>query len=922
MLRVSPRIPVALLALATTAAFAHTASADRAKLDPRARVALAQIERGDAADAMKFRGAAVNSESQLDVFIVGSVSRAELEAAGALIRTEVPGAGIYTAYIPASSVDAVSALGGVVRIQGAALCEPELAVSVPTTGANLLRGAGPAFTGLNGAGVLLGDVDSGIDYGHGDFKDAGGLTRLINIWDQTTAAAPAPPAFGYGSEWDAASINANLCTEVDAASGHGTHVMGIQGGDGSQTGGVVPAYSYAGMAPMADLLMVKTNFSNTGVMDGVAYVFQRATDLGKQAVCNLSLGSHFGPHDGTHPFEAGLSAMTGPGRIVVKSAGNERTNANHAEIFAAAGGTNVTMSVTGGTLNGHAIAIDGYYEATENLSVQITTPGGFVVGPITLGTDSGAFPGTLSPTNGWVYIENGVALTATGDKQVYIELNNPGGHTLNGTWTIRFFGVTLGAALGEVDLWRFFNNTSTANFVTGNQPTEEKVSQPGNAVDLITVAAYAPRQTWTDCNNLTLNFTPVTPPGNLASFSSPGPTRDGRQKPDITAPGTPIASTTSFDSPVNCAAGGSLFINDGMNHVVNAGTSMAAPHVSGAVALLLQKYGAAVTPNFAKAFLNSRALVDANTGAVWNKDWGNGKLRLGDMVDPVVNVLAPNGGESFTVGDPVNLDWNATDALGGVTSVDLYLSRNGSGGPWETIATGEANDGTYPWVATGPATNNALLRAVAADAALNSDTDESDAKWTIDDAVPAVMQYFDAETSGDGAVTVRWQFEDDQDFRIIDLERSDSREGPFAVVDAERSSFAGEQIAIDRSAVAGHRYYYRLAATLADNSKAYFGPIMVQLDGATLAFGLSRIAPNPAIGPVGIDFALARDAKVRVSVVNVLGREVAELANGEFAAGSHHVRWDRAATGVPAGLYFVVYHTPAQKFTQRVVVTN
>jgi subtilisin family serine protease len=914
-----PRISVALVALAAIGCFVHTASADRAKLDPRARVALAQIEGGETAAAMKNRAAAVNGASELDVFIVGNVSRAELEAAGARIRTEIPGAGIFTAYIPATAVDAVSALSGVMRIQGSAPCEPELAISVPTTGANLLRGAGPAFTGLNGAGVIVGDVDSGVDYGHGDFKDAGGLTRFVNIWDQTTADAPPPGAYGYGSEWDAASINANVATEVDV-SGHGTHVLGIAGGDGSQTGGPHPAHAFAGMAPMADLIMVKTTFQTSAVVDGVNYVFDRATALGKNAVCNLSLGSHFGPHDGTDAFEAGLSAMTGPGRLVVKSAGNERTNANHAEVFATVAGTNATMSVSGGAAAGTVVAIDGYYESTEILSVQITTPGGFVVGPVLLGTASAPYPGVATPANGLVYIENGMTLTATGDRQVYIELNNPGGATLTGTWTIRFFGIGLGAANGEVDMWRFFNNTSTANFVTGNQPTEEKVSQPGNAVELITTAAYASRVTWIDCNNFTLNFVGAPPAGALAGFSSPGPTRDGRQKPDIAAPGTPIASATSFDIVQVCAAGGSVNINDGMNHTVNSGTSMAAPHTTGALALIMQKYGA-VTPAFAKAFLNARAVVDANTGAVWNKDWGNGKLHLGDMVDPDVTVLSPNGGESYIVGNAVNLTWNATDALGGVTAVDLYLSRNGNAGPWETIATGEANDGTYAWVATGPATNNALLRAVAKDAALNSDTDESDAKWEIDDAVPAVMQYFEGETSGDGAVTIRWQFEDDGEFRVIDVERSESRDGPYAVIDAERTSFAGGQIAVDRTAVAGHTYFYRLAATLADNSRAHFGPIMVSLDGPALAFGLGRVAPNPSLGPVGIDFSLAREAKVRVSVVNVAGREVAELADGVFGAGVHHVSWDRGAAGAPAGLYFVVYRTPERTFTQRVVVT-
>src|SRR6185503_18468917 len=105
--------------------------------------------------------------------------------------------------------------------------------------------------------------------------------------------------------------------------GHGTHVLGIAGGDGSATGGGVPAYTYAGMAPKADLVVVKTDMSDTGVLDGVAYVMNRATALGKPAVVNLSLGTLYGPKDGTSPFEAGIAALTGPGRVIVVAAGND-----------------------------------------------------------------------------------------------------------------------------------------------------------------------------------------------------------------------------------------------------------------------------------------------------------------------------------------------------------------------------------------------------------------------------------------------------------------------------------------------------------------------------------------------------------------------------------------------------------------------
>ena len=911
MLRALRRTVPAFLVLCLAAG---PAFADMAKLDPRARTALAQLRDGSSVESMKGRGAAVSNEGMIDAFVTGPVSRMELEGAGAIVRTELPG--IFTVYIPESAVDAVAALAGVQRIPGAAPVELALDASVPTTGANLLRGAGPAFTGLNGSGVLVGDVDSGIDFDHQDFKNGAGLTRLINIWDQTNAAGPGPGPFLYGTEWNAAQIDGGLCTQVNL-DGHGTHVMGIAGGDGSGTGGVVPAFTYVGMAPMADLMMVNTNFQTTGVFDGVAYIMNRATALGKNAVVNLSLGSHFGPHDGTSTFESGLSALTGPGRIIVKSSGNERGQARHAEVFAAGAGTSATMTIAGSAV-GRIVAIDGYYEASENIDVRVTTPNGTILGPFTVGTGTVAFPGATT-ANGRVYVENGVALTATGDKQVYIEINVQTGQTMNGTWTFTFIPVALGAANGEVDMWRFFNSSGTsANFVIGNQNAEELISEPGNAVELITTAAWTSKRVWTDCNGLNLQFNGSTAVGTLAPFSSPGPTRDGRQKPDIAAPGTAIASATTFDVAQACAAAGSLNLGDGMQHTMNQGTSMAAPHTTGAAALIMQKYGA-VTPAFIKNFLTTRANL-TGVPAVWNKDWGNGKLFLGDMVDPTALVVGPNGGETVLIGDNVKLSWNANDALGGVTAVDLELSRSGPGGPWETIAVNEPNDGTYDWVATGPPTVLAILRATAKDAAGNTGSDVSDLPWIIEAPVPATMAFYEAEAV-EGGVEVRWQVGDrDLAGAAVRVERADVVTGPYEAIPAERRSEGDVQVALDRSAEAGRSYFYQLVL-----DGTTFGPIAVRTDNAYTEFALAGISPNPSSsGPVDIAFTVARDARVSLAIYDLRGRQVAKVADQRYAPGRYTARWDRTIDGARAGagMYFVRMISPAGEKTGRVMITN
>lgn len=919
------RLPLRRFLLVALALAVAAPAFGASKLNSRARIAVEQIRAGVSLDKLAASGAAINAEGEMDAFIVGSTSRSELEAMGVKIRTEVntPYGIVRTAYIPVGIVDAVAGLQSVSRIEAATPMELEINVSVPTTNANNLRGAAPAFTpGLNGQGVLVGDVDSGVDYNHGDFLDPLGNSRFVSIWDQTVVGAP-PAGFGYGTEWSNAQLTANLSTQTNT-DGHGSHVMGIAGGDGS---GSTTPFVYVGMAPRADLCMVKTNFQTTGVLDGVNYVFDRATALGMNAVCNLSLGSHFGPHDGTDAFESGMSAMCGAGRIIVKSAGNERstTNIRHAEVNAAGAGTNVTMIVAGSALN-RLFGIDGYYEASEEMNVQITTPNGTVLGPYALGAINGSYPAGVSTLNGSVYVENGAFLTATGDKEVYIEVRAVSGTNANGTWTFRFIPVSLGAANGEVDLWRYTVSTGmTANFAAGADNSTELVSQPGNAVELITTAAWTSKQSWIACNGVNTTFTGTPAPGNLAQFSSMGPTRDGRQKPDITAPGIAIASTRSFDQALTCPAPPtpSTLLGDGFNHVVNAGTSMAAPHTSGAAALIMQKYGA-VTPAFIKNFLATRAVVDGFTGAVPNIDWGYGKLWLGDLLDPSVTVIYPNGGEILLIGSTANLQWSATDDVG-VSSVDLHLSRSGVGGPWETIALSIPNSGSYLWVVTGPPTVNAILRATAYDAAGNSAQDVSDLPFTIQDlATATLLSTFEA-----GAITagieLRWRFSDAAGASNVTVERADQGSSAWRTIPVALRNEGGLTIALDAAVVSGRTYQYRLSARMGDGSTQTFGPLLGTAGESITSFALSKVWPNPSTGSVlRVDYAVPQTADVSVKILDVQGRDVAQLMSGTHRPGRFQAVWSGEIGGRPApsGLYFVQLKSGGFSQTQRVVVSN
>jgi hypothetical protein len=141
------------------------------------------------------------------------------------------------------------------------------------------------------------------------------------------------------------------------------------------------------------------------------------------------------------------------------------------------------------------------------------------------------------------------------------------------------------------------------------------------------------------------------------------------------------------------------------------------------------------------------------TGPTWS-------FTTAEAVVPQVAVVAPDGGEALPIGALTNLQWTASDDVG-VTSVDLELSRAGTGGPWEAVALGVANTGTYAWTVTGPATTSAWLRVTARDAAGNAASDLSDAAFTLqatagaDDAAPlafALERMRPNPVSGPGAV--------------------------------------------------------------------------------------------------------------------------------------------------------------------------
>lgn len=494
----------------------------------------------------------------------------------------------------------------VVYIQASRPVHPLLGLSVPETGAPTLWHGSPPTTGKN---VIIGIVDTGIDILHRDFRvdrDGNGTeegSRILYLWDQTGIGATGFPSWWgdvlsetyYGRAFSRDELERAIASgflPTRDTYGHGTHVAGIAAGDGSSS----PA-NLRGVAPDAELVVVKTTFYQHTVVDGVRFVFEAARARGLPAVVNLSLGGHSGPHDGSSLFEQMLDAMLDrPGRAIVVAAGNEGNRRIHV-------GGNVQSRTTWHLeAEKSSVSVQLWHTGTSSFSTEVRTPRGESV-TVRPGSQSWA-----STTSGGVWLDN----TSLPDprnlsRHIYIALSDVAPGT---TWAITLTPVIGG---GRVDGW--VEDPDTGQFREGD--SNYTISEPGNAQRVITVGAYVTQNRWTSVAGEQTGDGTV---GALASFSSRGPTRDGRLKPDLAAPGAWIASARSAQS-----SPADWLDLPGGDYTMLLGTSMAAPHVAGAVALLFSRWPN-LTWSEVKDALTAGARVDHHVGAAPNHAWGAGKL--------------------------------------------------------------------------------------------------------------------------------------------------------------------------------------------------------------------------------------------------------------------------------------------------------
>ncbi len=497
--------------------------------------------------------------------------------------------------------------------------------------------------GYDGTGVVIGIIDDGIDYKHPDFKDVNGNTRIKYVWDQTsglTSISPAP--YGFGREWIGSQIDTST-NFTDGATSHGSHVTGTACGNG------LAVNNYKGVAPNADIIVVKIDFGETddnlltNLGDAVKYIYDKANALGEPAVINASLGTYFGSHDAKDIQAIIIDNLITEqaGRSFVCAAGNAGATLIHLGYDVSTDTLFTWLRYPGGPNN--PIYIELWGDSADFANVQ------FAIGIDRIQPGYSYLSGLpfSGVQNHFIYQSD--ALWSGGNRLGIVESL---GDYLHGAYQMQFLItpdstsasyawrlMTKGS--GHFDAWSFnmvFDNLPDSTvfplITKYKKPDlEQTIASSFTCSDkVITVGSYVNRNRYANSISAQTVDT-LLHPGALSLSSSHGPTRDGRIKPDINATGEWVLSCGASPFIINLAASFDYYkVAAGKKHFRSTGTSMSSPVVAGVAALYLQKNPTATYAEVKDAIL-SCADADQFTGfALPDNKWGYGKINAYNTV--------------------------------------------------------------------------------------------------------------------------------------------------------------------------------------------------------------------------------------------------------------------------------------------------
>ena len=580
------------------------------------------------------KAAASNSNQTIEVFVKGHIStiQEQVRVLGGIFKYSAGNVALIS--IPAKQIQTLAKNERILRLEH---YTPHTQLMSDT--ANIQNNVVPVYNGdaplmqsYKGNDIIIGVIDTGIDFEHPDFKDSLGNTRIKYLWDQRYTPQPnSPQPYNYGQEWDSTDIATGNAAAHDATYyyGHGTHITGIAAGNGRAIN------KYRGVAPESDIIFVALDFNSTNpslISDAIDYIYKKADSLGKPCVINCSFGDYYGSHDGTDLQAQIIKNMINaePGRAVVAAAGNGGNVAFHLG-YTVTSDTNFTFF----KYTSNSVYLQMWADTNDLKNVD------FSIGADQM-TPAHSFRGRLpfSDIASHLGVLQEDTLFNNGNR---IGIIQSYGDLIGGTYSMEFniipdstsyYWRMITTGSGKFDLWNF-------DVIKNNLPPQStmpdsvyyKLPDYNQTIvssfqcldEVITVGNYTNNNIYLNyAGTYTSNLSLVI--GELSVGSSKGPTRDGRIKPDIAATGDfvvsclaqPLLPTFLSFLPGEVAQGG--------YHKKGNGTSAASPVVAGAVALYLEKNPNA-TAIQAKQAVISCPKTDTFTGTnLPDNDWGYGKV--------------------------------------------------------------------------------------------------------------------------------------------------------------------------------------------------------------------------------------------------------------------------------------------------------
>lgn len=619
--------------IGATMLLAPASALAQASLSPRTAIAVASptLLKSHAAQAAAMGAAS----SQLSAYVTIDPALTSWQQLGVTPIAE--NAGTATVRLTLDALQRLAKQQGVEYIQITSGATQMLNLARQEAGTDLIHKGTDLPKAYTGEGVVVGVVDAGFDYMHAAFRrPADGALRIKRVWEQgatTLDGASAPAKYGYGIELNTPELIEKAQGDSDSNS-HGTHVAAIAAGSDAYKDG-----AYVGNAPDADIVLVALDLNtstNADISNAVQYIFDYADEVSKPCVVNLSLGNQDGPHDGTSTFDTMTDAMQGPGRLIVGAAGNHRTDAFHIDhTFATADAAPLrtfvkykvapSNSVSGGT-------IEIWGEKGVDFTVDIAAYSTF--------NKKDARSTTVYPAEGVTNVDFGKYATGTWKVASEVSPLNGKPHVVltSALTSIRNnYAIALTVTpktAGRVNIWS--DNTYLAlesrdieGFSAPDAASSTLCEIGGTGKRILTVGSYTTRNEYTTNGGQQATLQETV--GDLSSFSSYGPTVDGRMKPNITAPGCFIISAVSN----NDASGNLMYAEYNENfgrynqYGYMQGTSMASPFVAGIVATWLQAYPQ-LTPEQLHEIVQNTARKDSFTATAPDSNWGYGKINALD----------------------------------------------------------------------------------------------------------------------------------------------------------------------------------------------------------------------------------------------------------------------------------------------------